>query len=180
MIAEIGSNVRGLAVGLTLQTSYVTAMSSIPLDNLPRGASLLNSTRFVVQAVSVAALATILVSYVSPQVKAEQQQLQAQPAAASVRFGVCETPGVPADSNLPPAAQVKLASMSPQAAAVAKVKLLGGLKLACDQTMRGFEAAYKITFFASIGALILAAFLPGWPGKWSGRGSTQAPPPGGH
>ena len=57
---------RGLAVGLTLQTSYVTSLSSIPIDELPRGSSLLNSTRFVVQALSVAALATILVSFLSP------------------------------------------------------------------------------------------------------------------
>ena len=28
---------RGLAVGLTLQTSFVAALSSIPLDHLPRG-----------------------------------------------------------------------------------------------------------------------------------------------
>ena len=41
--------------------------------------------------------------------------------------------------------------------------------------MRGFEAAYRITFFASLGALALAAFLPGWPAKWGGRGSTQSP-----
>jgi len=52
---------RGLAVGLTLQTSYVTALSSMHLDQLPRGSSLLNSTRFVVQAVAVASLATVLV-----------------------------------------------------------------------------------------------------------------------
>jgi hypothetical protein len=46
--------------------------------------------------------------------------------------------------------------------------------------MQGFEAAYRITFFASIGALSLALFLPGWPGKWGGRGSTQAPVGRGH
>src|SRR5512141_979312 len=33
---------RGLAVGLTLQTSFVAALSSVPLNNLPRGSSLLN------------------------------------------------------------------------------------------------------------------------------------------
>jgi hypothetical protein len=42
--------------------------------------------------------------------------------------------------------------------------------------MKGFEAAYRITFYASIGALILAAFLPGWPGKWSGRQAAEMPP----
>jgi hypothetical protein len=46
--------------------------------------------------------------------------------------------------------------------------------------MQGFEASYRVTFFAAVGALILAAFLPGWPGKWGGRGSTQTPVVGGH
>src|SRR5215510_8429978 len=67
---------RGLAVGLTLQTSFVAALSSIPLNNLPRGSSLLNSTRFVVQAVSVAALATIFASAIPADLRAQQDQMQ--------------------------------------------------------------------------------------------------------
>src|SRR6266496_6486691 len=67
---------RGLAVGLTLQTSFVAALSSVPLNQLPRGSSLLNSTRFVVQAVSVAAMATILSSSLSADVRAQQDQFQ--------------------------------------------------------------------------------------------------------
>ncbi len=171
---------RGLAVGLTLQTSYVTALSSIHLDMLPRGSSLLNSTRFVVQAVSVAALATILVGFLSPEVKAQQQQAQESPAALTAHFGVCETPGVRPENNLPPGTEVSLSKLPASAAAAAKAKILDTLKLACSQTMRGFESAYQITFYASIGALILAAFLPGWPGKWSGRGGAEAPRGGGH
>ena len=46
--------------------------------------------------------------------------------------------------------------------------------------MSGFESAYRLTFFASIGALLLALFLPGWPAKWSGRASMQGPVAGGH
>jgi DHA2 family multidrug resistance protein len=166
---------RGLAVGLTLQTSYVTALSSIQLDMLPRGSSLLNSTRFVVQAVSVAALATILVGFLSPQVKAQQQQAQESPAALTAHFGICETPGVAPENNLPPGIEASFSSLPASAAATAKATLLDTLKQACSQTMRGFEAAYQITFYASVGALILAMFLPGWPGKWAGRGSTQTP-----
>lgn len=166
---------RGLAIGLTLQTSYVTALGSIPVDQLPRGSSLLNSTRFVVQAVSVAALATILVSFLSTNVKAAQQQAQDNPALASARFGICETPGVAPQDNLPPGTSASLSSLPAPAVAAAKAKIRGVLDQACGQSMQGFEAAYKITFFASIGALILAAFLPGWPGKWGGRGSTQLP-----
>lgn len=171
---------RGLAIGLTLQTSYVTALSSIHLDMLPRGSSLLNSTRFVVQAVAVAALATILVSYYSPDVKAQADQMQNSSVAVTTPFGICETPGVAAQDNLPPGTSTSLASLPAQAAQAAKTKILAGLKVVCDQTMQGFDAAYTLTFYASIAALIMAAFLPGWPGKWSGRGSTQPSTPGGH
>jgi len=171
---------RGLAVGLTMQTSYVTALSSIPLNLLPRGSSLLNSTRSVVQAVSVAALATLLVSSLSPEVKAQQDQMQESMVTQTAPFGVCETPGVAAADNLPPAAKASLAAMPAAAAETAKAKILAGLQMTCNESMQGFESAYRITFYASIGALILAAFLPGWPAKWGGRGSTQTPIPGGH
>lgn len=171
---------RGLAVGLTLQTSYVTALSSIPLNVLPRGSSLLNSTRFVVQAVAVAALATILVGNLSPAIKAEQDKLQDDPAALTVQFGVCETPGIAAQDNLPPGSAATLASLPATSVPAAKAKIMAGLSEACTESMQGFEAAYQLTFYAAIAALIMAAFLPGWPGKWEGRGSTQTPMPGGH
>ena len=162
---------RGLAVGLTLQTSFVAALSAVPLNNLPRGSSLLNSTRFVVQAVSVAALATVFSSSISPAIRAEQDQMQEAQVTAASPFGICETPGVPAEDNLPPGASASLASLSTATAAAAKTKILSTLQLACDQSIQGFENAYRITFFAAIGALILGAFLPGWPRKWGGRGS---------
>ncbi|MGE5642840.1 MAG: DHA2 family efflux MFS transporter permease subunit [Byssovorax cruenta] len=167
---------RGLAFGLTLQTSFVAALSSVPLDILPRGSSLINSTRFVVQAVAVAALATVLSSAVSPELRSQQDQMQEAQVTSTARFGICETPGVSAEENLPPGVDGSLASLSSTAAAAAKTKILSTIKAACDQSIRGFENAYRITFFAAIGALILGALLPGWPGKWSGRGS-PAPMP---
>jgi len=85
---------RGLAVGLTLQTSFVAALSSIPLNHLPRGSSLLNSTRFVVQAVAVASLATIFTSSIPAEIRAQQDQLQDEQVTSLRAFGVCETPGV--------------------------------------------------------------------------------------
>lgn len=172
--------VRGLAVGLTLQTSFVTALSSVPLNVLPRGSSLINSTRFVVQAVAVAALATIFSSSISAEVRAQQDKMQDAPVTASTRFGVCETPGVKAEENLPPGVNSQLASLSGPIADAAKTKVLSALQAACQQSIGGFENAYRLTFFASIGALIIGAFLPGWPGKWGGRGSMQAPVAGGH
>ncbi|HET6596459.1 MAG TPA: MDR family MFS transporter [Anaerolineales bacterium] len=169
---------RGLAVGLTLQTSFVAALSSVPLNNLPRGSSLLNSTRFVVQAVSVAALATVFSSSISADIRAEQDRMQEAQltASTSARFGICETPGVRAEENLPPGASASLASLSGPMAQAAKAKILSTLQLACDQSVQGFENAYRITFFAAVGALILGAFLPGWPRKWGGRDSPSAMP----
>jgi len=165
---------RGLAVGLTLQTSFVAALSSMPLSQLPRGSSLLNSTRFVVQAVSVAALATIFTSSVPAEIRAQQDKLQDKQTTSSASFGVCETPGVKAEDNLPPGVDPSLASLP-----AAKAQILSTLKAACAASMSGFENAYRLTFFASIGALIIGAFLPGWPAKWGGRGSMQSPAPGG-
>jgi hypothetical protein len=83
---------------------------------------------------------------------------------------------VEAQENLPPGASASIASLSGPAAAAAKAKILSMLQLACDQSVQGFENAYRITFFAAIGALILGASLPGWPRKWGGRGS-PAPMP---
>jgi DHA2 family multidrug resistance protein len=171
---------RGLAVGLTLQTSFVAALSSVPLNVLPRGSSLLNSTRFAVQAVSVAALATIFSASISADIRAQQDQIQNSQSTSAVQFGVCETPGVKAEENLPPGVSAKLASLSAPMADAAKSQILATLNTACKQSMQGFENAYRLTFFAAIGALIIGAFLPGWPGKWSGRGSMQTPAPGGH
>jgi hypothetical protein len=149
----------------------VAALSSVPLDNLPRGSSLVNSTRFVVQAIAVAALATVVSSAVSPEIRAQQDQMQEAQTGSSVRFGVCETPGIRPEENLPPGASAALASLSTSAAATAKHKILATLQVACTQSIKGFEQAYRITFYAAIGALILGAFLPGWPRKWGGRGS---------
>lgn len=171
---------RGLAVGLTLQTSFVAALSSMPLNLLPRGSSLLNSTRFVVQAVSVAALATIFSSAVPAAVSAQQDKLQETQTSSSIQFGVCETPGVKAEDNLPPGVNASFASLPQAQIDAVKTKILSTLKVACDSSMNGFEDAYRLTFFAAIGALIVGAFLPGWPGKWGGRGSTQVSVPGGH
>ncbi len=168
---------RGLAVGLTLQTSFVAALSTIGFDVLPRASSLLSSTRFVVQAVSVAVLATILVSYLSPAIQAEQQQLQNSPTTIATRFGVCETPGIAPQDNLPPGSAASIAALPGPAAQTARVSILASLEQACRQSMQGFDAAYLVTFYAAVGALVLAFFMPGWPGKWGGRGSGSGTPP---
>jgi len=173
---------RGFALGMTVQTTFTTALGSVPLPLLPRGSSLTNSTRFVVQAIAVALLATVVSSTLSPQVKALQQQGQSQGGPSNVhQFGVCETPGVAQADNIPPDATVKLKGMTAANATQAKQQIRAGIQKACDENIAGFEKAYQLTFYFAIVALVLGALLPGWPGKWGGRGSMQGPrPAGGH
>jgi hypothetical protein len=113
-------------------------------------------------------------------VKAQQAEAQQTAVVSTARFGICETPGVKPEDNVPPSVVASLSALPVSAAQPAKTKIVAGLQYACDQSIRGFEAAYRVTFYVSIGALILALFLPGWPAKWGGRGSTQTPIPGGH
>lgn len=160
---------RGLGVGLVLQTTFTTAMGAVPRPQLTRGSSLQNSTRFVVQAVAVAALATVLSSTLSSEVRAQQDAARAQSATESVqqaRFGACETPGVASADNVP-------ASLANQPATV-KQQAKVMIDRLCNESVAGFEATYLITFYASIVAMLLALLLPGWPKPWAGRAGMQS------
>jgi DHA2 family multidrug resistance protein len=53
---------RGLALGTTVQTTFATALGSVPKRRLARGSALINATRNVVQSIGVAILATVLAS----------------------------------------------------------------------------------------------------------------------
>lgn len=173
--------IRGLAIGLTLQTTFTTALSSIPPAQLPRGSSLQNSTRFVVQAVAVAALATVLTSTLSPEVREQQDASRTNTSAPAQRFGLCETPGVALENNIPASALEALKNVPTAQQDIAKQKILAGIQEACEENIAGFELVYRITFFASVAALIIGAFLPGWPGKWAGRAAMRGQPmPAGH
>ncbi len=52
--------VRGVALGLTVQTPFTAALADVPHEALPRATSLVASTRYLVQAFGVAVLATLL------------------------------------------------------------------------------------------------------------------------
>ena len=164
--------VRGLGLGMSVQTTFSTALGNIPPALLARGSSLVNSTRSLVQAVGVAALATILTSSLSPAVKVQQAQAQEQgvgQTAASQRFGLCETPGVASADNIPPAAAAQVQGLPTKAQGTAHEAILAGVRETCAQYVTGFERTYQVTFFASLVALVLGLFLPGWPGQWAGR-----------
>ena len=160
---------RGLGVGLVLQTTFTTAMGSVPRPQMTRGSSLQNSTRFVIQAVAVAALATVLSSTLSPQVREQQDQARASgisQTAQQARFGACETPGVAAADNVPSALAQQSAAVKQQARSM--------FDQLCRESIAGFERTYQITFYASIVAFLLSFFLPGWPGAWAGRAAMQS------
>jgi hypothetical protein len=176
---------RGLALGLTVQTTMVTALSVVPRRELARGSSLTNATRLVVQSIGVAVLATVLASTLSPEVKAMQNQFQGKAAASSQAFGLCETgPAVGQGmvqngGGVPRLGSLTLPAGSEQGPA-ASVPDGGTVQQACRENIAGFEQAYQVTFYAALAALVLGLMLPGWPAKWSGRQDAPQPPTGMH
>jgi EmrB/QacA subfamily drug resistance transporter len=148
---------RGISLGLTAQTTMATALSVVPRPKLPGGSALIGSTRQVVQAIGIAVLATILASALSPEVKSLQSRLVNIPGggAASPPVALC----LPASAGAGGASS-RSADASGEAAL---------LQRACQENVSGFEAAYHLTFYASLIALVLSIFLPGWPLKWGGR-----------
>jgi EmrB/QacA subfamily drug resistance transporter len=162
---------RGLAIGSTVQTTFVTALSVIPLKQVARGSSLTNATRQVVQSIGVAVLATLLASTLSPQIAAMQQKFLELPHQPGMQpIALCEMPsaGTPSASGSV-SAFAQLPSDATQLVAQA-----------CKENVAGFERAYTVTFYAAFVALILGLMLPGWPLKFAGRRAADAPPGGGH
>ena len=114
-----------LAGGLTVQTTFVTALSVVPQRLLPRGSSLVNSTRQVIQAIAVAVLATVLISTLSPAVRQAQAQAQeAQHVSNVPQPGLCEP--IPASATIQPSADA-----------------LALRQQACAENIIGFERTYR-------------------------------------
>lgn len=163
---------RGLAFGSTIQTTFVTALSAVPLPVIAIGSSLTNATRQVFQAVGVAILATVLVSTLSPQISALQQEfLNTPPQPGVVPLAICQP-------IVSPSVAVNLKSGDPPAPIPAQVAPL--LAEACRENISGFEQSYRITFFAAILAFLIGLLLPGWPFKWAGRRAADGPAPIAH
>ncbi len=188
--------IRGLGLGLTVQSTFATALSSVPRSILARGSSLINGTRFVVQSIGVAVLATVLTSGLSTTTKSFQSQsavttVQGAPAQVSAptdikHFGLCESitnngQSVTGDQNLPPQAIAQIKTLPTASQATAQSQIAGGIEGGCSEYIGGFERAYNLSFVAALVAVILAFFLPGWPLKWAGRtAAAESPLPAGH
>jgi DHA2 family multidrug resistance protein len=163
---------RGLAFGATIQTTFVTALSAVPMPAIAIGSSLTNATRNVFQAIGVAILATVLASTLSPQISALQQKfLNAPPQMGVAPLAICQpTAAASVAANLQPG--------DPPASIPAQVAPLLGE--ACKENIAGFELSYRITFFIAILAFLIGLLLPGWPFKWAGRRAADEPVPVGH
>jgi DHA2 family multidrug resistance protein len=147
--------IRGAALGLTTQTTFVTAMSVVSGSALPRGTSLVNASRNVVHSLGVAVLATLAASTLSPRTRVIQAEANTEAVA-----GVC---AIGDDSSL---------ARGPWSE--------DEMRVACDESIAGFELAYTLSFVAALVALGLGVALPGWPAAWSGRTALAGPPqPGG-
>jgi DHA2 family multidrug resistance protein len=143
--------IRGVALGMTVQTTFVTALSVVPIPQTARASALLNSTRQVVQAIAVAVLATILTASLSPALSARASQFQqAAPltAANGQRIELCQPQTLPAVVPAPAKAAIETF---------------------CGEYISGLERAYRLTFYFSLLAIVLGATLPGWPAAWEGR-----------
>ncbi len=145
---------RGVALGLTVQTTLVIALGTVSQRNLSRASALINSTRQVVQSIAIALLATVLASAITPglsaQLEAFQQAApQAAQASALQDVALCALP----DAGLPGFPAVASAAITQF----------------CGEYISGLERAYHYTFYAAIAALLISAFLPGWPFAWEGR-----------
>ncbi|MGH7501678.1 MAG: MDR family MFS transporter [Longimicrobiales bacterium] len=139
--------IRGAALGLTVQTTFVAALSVVAGPALARGTSLVNATRNVVQSLGVALLATVLASTLSPQTRRIQLDVLSPVEADSSITGLCRPTGL------------------------AGPLFDAARQTACAESVRGFELAYRLTFVAALLALFLATMLPGWPAPWGGRTS---------
>jgi EmrB/QacA subfamily drug resistance transporter len=140
---------RGIAISLMMQATFTTALGSVPRESVPRGSSLVNSTRFIAQAIGVALLVTVLNGSLSPEARhAQSEQNDAGPSNEPV--GLCANEGAGASINR-------------------RMDL-------CDQYLRGIRRTYTVTFCAALVAFVGGAFLPGWPEPWHGR-ETVGPAP---
>jgi len=163
---------RGAALGFTIQTTFATALAAVPRPALARGSSLINGTRFVIQSIGVAVLATVLASSLSTGTKVFSQQAQERQISVGKQapFGLCETPGVPDDQNVPAGVPAAVRPYVQQQ-----------IKQACGEYLLGFENAYKLTFYVALIAVVIGLFMPGWPAAWAGRTAAgEAPPPATH
>ncbi|MEZ4864962.1 MAG: MDR family MFS transporter [Caldilineaceae bacterium] len=158
---------RGLALGLTVQTTLVTALATVEGPKVSRASALINSTRQVVQSLAVAFLATVLTAALTPGLASRMEQYQQQaPPAATQSSGAPSTGST--NTSTATGATPALCNL-PNSNLPLPANVTSDINTFCREYIVGFERAYLWTFYAALLALLLGAFLPGWPLHWEGR-----------
>lgn len=139
--------IRGVALGLTLQTTLTVALTGLKPAQLPRASSLLNATRNVFQSFGIAMLGTIVTHQLTTYQDAARSDLQNAATALGQRFlqlvQVLQMRGLPAAAAQKAAAGQLLGSLVPQ------------------QFMQSINDAYLVTFWLALVVAVLALTLPG-------------------
>lgn len=139
---------RGLALGCTMQSSQLVALNAVPRRFLTNASSLSTALRNVFQSLGIALLGVIV---------------QTQTVVHTAELTQQVTPASPSGMLLQQlAAEVTRASPGiSQIAARAEAGVLLVGELRQQATMLAFGDAYRVTFFAALGAIALSIFLPG-------------------
>ncbi|MBE3567155.1 MAG: DHA2 family efflux MFS transporter permease subunit [Thermogemmatispora sp.] len=139
--------IRGVALGLTLQTTLTVALTGLKPAQLPRASSLLNATRNVFQSFGIAMLGTIVTHQLTAYQDAARNDLHNAATALGQRFlqlvQVLQMRGLPAAAAQKAAAGQLLGSLVPQ------------------QFMQSINDAYIVTFWLALAVAVLALTLPG-------------------
>ncbi len=131
--------IRGVALGLVLQTTLTTALTDLMPQQLPRASSLLNATRNVFQSFGIALLGTIVANrYATYQDNTLHQLLPGAVQALTQR-------------HLPMQAAVKAATGQ-----------IIGMHFA-QNYVSALNDAYYVTFWLALASMFLAFTLPGRP-----------------
>ncbi len=143
--------IRGVALGLVLQTTLTTALSGLQPRQLPRASSLLTALRTVIQSFGVAMLGTILTNQLANYNTASANDIKNPATALGHQFGQLVQ-------------QLQLHGAPPAVAAKAAAgQILGSL--IPQHFVLAINDAYYLTFYLALLSVVLAFTLPGRPRK---------------
>lgn len=152
--------IRGVALGLVLQTTLTTALTGLRPMQLPRASSLLSATRNVFQSFGIAMLGTIFTNQFAAYNAATQSDLHNPQTSLGQQFlhlvQTLQQRGVPA-------------FVAPKAA---MGQLLG--QLIPQNFNQSLNDAYFVTFWLAVATIFLAFTLPGRPRQ---KASTEGEKP---
>ncbi len=139
--------IRGVALGLVLQTTLTTALTGLKPMQLPRASSLLNATRNVFQSFGIAMLGTVLTNQVNAYQTAAKNDLSNPATALGQRFvqavRALELHGLPQTVADKAASGQILGPLFPQ------------------HFIQVINDAYMVTFWLAVASILLAFTLPG-------------------